>query len=195
MEKLNEPARQEILRMAADDLSVREALVAEGALAKHGYHPRMEAVHRSNAARLRLLIERHGWPGRSLVGDDGAEAAWLIVQHSIAEPPFMRRCLLLMKQAADEGEVLPWQPAMLEDRIRIFEGKPQIYGSQFGPDGELYPIEDPDQVDDRRRAVGLDSLEARRALLQKQADRERSVFPPDWREAYDKWLRTTGWRR
>lgn len=26
----------------------------------------------------------------SLVGEDGAEAAWLIVQHSIGNPPFMR---------------------------------------------------------------------------------------------------------
>jgi hypothetical protein len=195
MEKMNELLRQEILSMAANDLSVRGELVAEGSLAKQGYHPRMEAVHRSNAARLRTLIEQHGWPGISLVGEEGAEAAWLIAQHSIGEPLFMRQCLLLLKQAAADKEILPWQPAMLEDRIRVFEGMPQMYGSQFGPDGEPCPIEDPGRVDERRRAVGLDPLEARRALLQKQADREQVERSPHWQEEYERWLRAVGWRQ
>lgn len=194
MRKVNEPLRREIRAMAANDLAIREALVAEGVLAKEGYHPRMEAVHRSNAARLKILIAQHGWPGKSLAGDDGAEAAWLIVQHSIGDPPFMRQCLLLLKEAAAEGEVPLRHPAMLEDRIRIFEGRPQRYGSQFGPDGAPYPIEDPDHVDDRRRAVGLGPLEERRALLQKQDDREQVRLPPNWREEYEKWLRAVGWR-
>lgn len=80
--------------MAANDLSVREELIAEGSLGKQGYHPRMEAVHKINAARLATIIEQHGWPGRSFVGDDGAEATWLIAQHSIGNPTFMRHhCL------------------------------------------------------------------------------------------------------
>ena len=55
------------------------------------YVPRMEAVHVKNAARLRELIERHGWPAEDLAGKDGAEAAWLIAQHAIGEPEFQRR--------------------------------------------------------------------------------------------------------
>jgi len=43
----------------------------------------------------------------------------------------MRHCLFLLKQATADNESIAWQAAMLEDRIRMYEGKPQIYGTQF----------------------------------------------------------------
>lgn len=188
--------------MATHDLAVRQELIADGSLGKYGYHPRMEAVHQSNAARLISLIDQHGWPGRSLVGEDGAEAAWLIAQHAIGIPPFMRECLLILQQAGLRGEAPCWQAAMLEDRIRMFEGRPQIYGTQFRPGdhGEpvSHPIEDPAGVDDRRRAVGLNTLEERTAELREQAAREK-IEPLADREAhqreYETWLRRVGWRQ
>ena len=43
--------------------------------------------------------------------------------------------------AAREHLVPAWQPAMLEDRIRVFEGRPQLYGTQLEPDeqGNMRP--------------------------------------------------------
>lgn len=178
MQDRNELLSQELVAMAETDLSVRDELIADGSLGSHGYHPRMEAVHIDNAARLAAIIEQYGWPGKSLVGEEGAWAAWLIAQHAIGNPPFMRHCLSLLKQAASNNEVIPWQTAMLEDRIRMYEGNPQIYGTQFEPsrDGELnpYPIENPESVNDRRRAVGLNTLEERTAELREQRARECS---------------------
>jgi len=46
----------------------------------------MEAVDAENLAWLKDLIARAGWPGRSAVGDDGAGAAWLLVQHAGRDP-------------------------------------------------------------------------------------------------------------
>ena len=204
MKKLNEPLRREILAMAANDLSVREALIADGSLGK-GYHPRMEAVHKSNAARLATLLDQYGWPGKTIVGDDGAEAAWLIVQHAIGNPSFMRRSLSLLQQAGARGEAPLWHAAMLEDRIRMYEGKPQIYGSQFQPDenGRMapYQIENPEEVNVRRHAVGLNSLEERAVELREQATKEGVPLALDRAESdrvrkeYEEWLRATGWRR
>lgn len=34
------------------------------------------------------VIAEVGWPGRSMVGDDGASAAWLPVQHAGTDPVF-----------------------------------------------------------------------------------------------------------
>lgn len=205
MPQLNEQLRKEILAMAAHDLSVREELIADGSLSKQGYHPRIEAVHKSNAARLATLIGQHGWPERSLVGEDGVEAAWLIAQHSIGNPPFMRQCLSLLQQAGSQGEVPLWHSAMLEDRMRMFEGKPQIYGSQFrhDRDGQMapYPIENPDGVNDRRLAVGLNSLEERTAQLRDQAVKEKMPLSIDrttlekMEREYEEWLRAVGWRK
>jgi hypothetical protein len=187
--------RRELLALATEDRRVRAELVAEGTLFD-GYHPRMEAVHRTNAAHLAAAIDRHGWPGAGLVGEDGADAAWLIAQHAISEPEFQRRCLAALEAAAARGEVPRWQPAMLEDRIRVFEGRSQRYGTQLevNDDGSLVPqpIEDPDGVEERRRAVGLEPLAERLA-------RAERVPPPKDRAAYDRgydaWLRQVGWRK
>jgi hypothetical protein len=115
--------------------------------------------------------------------------------HSIGEPSFQRRCLELLQVAADD--VPAWHAAFLEDRIRVFEGKPQRYATQFefGDDGRPIPyeIDEPEKVDERRRAVGLESLAERPSRaewseppdLETRARRERE---------YRQWLRKVGWR-
>ncbi|HYU78677.1 MAG TPA: DUF6624 domain-containing protein [Vicinamibacterales bacterium] len=185
---------RELIALASEDQRVREELAADGSLFD-GYHPRMEGVHRRNAARLAAIVEQRGWPGVSLVGAAAAEAAWLIAQHAIGEPEFQRRCLRALQDAASRGEVPLWQPAMLEDRIRMFEGRPQIYGTQLEPDEEgrprPYQIDDPDGVEQRRKAVGLEPLSARLATAEKMplpADRAK------FEREYQDWLRRVGWR-
>ena len=197
---MDEILRSELLRMAAYDAKVRAELAADGSLFQ-GYHPRMRAVHEENAARLEEIIEEHGWPGPALVGDDGAEAAWRVVQHAIGKPPFQRRCLQLLLKAAESGKVSAWQPAYLEDRIRFFEGKPQLYGTQFEADenGVLRPylIEDVEHVDERRRRIGLDSIAERTEKMREGAKQEVSrpvVNQEEWNRKYEAWLREVGWR-
>src|SRR5688500_3348445 len=96
--------RAELLAMTEEDLRVRTELAEHGSLFD-GYHPRMELVHRRNATRLSAILDRCGaWPGRSLVGGDGAHAAWLIAQHAIGDPVLQRRALQLLRVAAAQGE-------------------------------------------------------------------------------------------
>src|SRR3954468_270010 len=120
----------ELLAMADEDRRGRAELAADGSLFD-GYHPRMAEVHRRNAAGLIEVIEEHGWPGRSLVGEDGTEAACLVLHHAIGDPPLQRLGLQLLRQAAAVGEVAAAHAALLEDRICFFEGRPQRYGTQF----------------------------------------------------------------
>ena len=189
----------ELIAMRDHDQRVRAELIAEGTLFG-GYNPRMEAVHRAHAARLRELIAEHGWPGRSLVGDEAAGAAFTIVQHSIGEPVFMRAALTLMREAAAHGDLDPIAVAMLEDRIRDYEGRRQLYGTQFDWDDEGLmspkPIEDEPTVDARRRAIGLPPLAD--AIADMRA-RTRDERPPADRAGYlatyEAWLQRTGWRR
>ena len=192
--------RRELLAMAARDLSVREELAADGSLF-HRYHPRMRAVHDANAARLAAIMDEHGWPGEPQVGGDGAEAAWLIAQHAIAQPATQRTALTALWAAAKRGDVPAVQAAMLEDRIRVFEGRPQRYGTQFDWDanGELsaLPIEDTDGLDDRRRMLGLAPLEHEIAERRRAMREGRERPPADWsarQREMDAWLRAVGWR-
>jgi hypothetical protein len=195
---LDEGLRRELLALRAEDLRVREEVLS-GASVYAGYHPRMEEVHRRNAARLKEIIAAHGWPGRSLVGEDGSVAAWFIAQHAIGEPEFQRRALGLLREALARGEVSPAAPAYLQDRICYFEGRPQVYGTQFdvGEDGILRPylIADPEHVNERRRAVGLNTIEERtsemRAGHQPEPDPEARAR---YEQSYGDWLRRVGWR-
>lgn len=114
-------------------------------------------VDRENREWLKTIVERHGWPGKTLVGIDGAHAAWLLVQHASADHEFQRDCLRRMEQCA-AGEVANVDLAYLTDRVRLAEGKPQRYGTQLEiRDGRWQPrhVEDPENLDRRRREIGL----------------------------------------
>ena len=190
----------DLLAMAAEDLRVRVELARSGVLFE-GYHPRMREVHDRNAARLLAILDEHGWPCRSVVGEEAAEAAWLILQHAIGHPALQRRGVVLLKAAAEAGEVSLYHVAMLEDRIHCSEGKRQIFGTQFDWDehGLLspLPIDDESNVDIRRREVGLiplaDDIENKRAAAAKQSERP----PRDWHARQrdkERWLHSAGWR-
>lgn len=168
---MNEELRAELLQMAHEDRTKREELLRSGNLPKRNYSPVMREVHERNNARIREIVGSFGWPGRSLVGEDGCEAAWMIVQHAVLEPEFQRYCLPLLEEAVAAGEAPLWQLAYLKDRLLKLDGKEQIYGTQYteGPDGKSVPwkIADEDNVDKRRREAGLPSLkENTRRILQ-----------------------------
>ena len=195
------PLRRHLLTLAQLDHSTRAELAASGALFNAGYEPRMARVHRFNAEHLRRIIEAVGWPGSDLVGPDGAEAAWLILQHAISEPGLLRRALPLLEAAAREGKADPAHAAMLEDRIRFFEGRPQRYGTQLDWDaeGNLSPgeVEDPQLLAERRTAAGLPRLEEQIEEARSRAAAEGDSPPADYQaylEAREKWASDAGWR-
>jgi len=184
--------------MGAEDQRVRAELLAEGVLFD-GYQPRMAEVHHRNAVRLAAIMSDIGWPGRSVVGHQAADAAWLVLQHAIGDPPVMRRGLELLRTLSP-GEVDPIQVAMLEDRVRTFSGLPQIYGTQFDWDeqGEMQPrpIEDEAHVDERRAAIGLPPLAAKLREIRDALARGGETMPTDAagrRREIDAWERSVGW--
>jgi nucleoside phosphorylase len=189
--------RQELLAMEGEDRRVRADLEAAGELGK-GYHPRMEAVHRSNSRRLREIIAAHGWPGRAMVGEDGAKAAWFILQHSIGEPEFMRASVGLLERSVAGGEAPPWHLAYLTDRIALYEGRPQRYGSQWDVEEDgtqvLWELELPKQVDELRKSVGLEPLTPHFPGARWQEILSRKSSEKRLRE-FAEWARSTGWRK
>lgn len=193
---IDDPLRQQLLAMAAEDARVRAELAATGELFR-GYAPRMEDVHRRNARALLAIVGEHGWPGPALVGQDAGHAAWIVLQHAIGEPDVQRGCFPILREAAARGDATLAQVAYLEDRIAFFERRPQRYGTQFDWDehGMLspWPIEDPDGVDARREAAGLPPLAERIAQARRGA---QGSVPPDYtkRQAEMRaWSKLVGW--
>ncbi|WET50776.1 hypothetical protein PYS58_06495 [Chryseobacterium indologenes] len=143
---------ERLLQLAQNDLKVRERLMRNDQLIG-GYHPEMEKVHRENAAALRQIIKEIGFPGISKVGTEASEAAWLIAQHAIAEPAFMKLFFELMTENSWDINKKHW--AYLNDRILYFQGKPQRFGTQLNADGSIYPVMDPGRLNVLRMEYDL----------------------------------------
>ncbi len=136
-----------------------------------------ETVDHRNTEQLKVIVDEIGWPSISRVGYDGSSNAWLLVQHADHDPEFQKRCLELMK-LEPEAEVSKRDIAYLEDRIATGDGRPQIYGTQFhtNSDGQLepLPILDPDNVDRRRKEMGLETLSENQRRMQELYGRDSS---------------------
>lgn len=157
------PLRRELLARVAKDQAARDAVTGptdEAGLA------RMREVDRENTAFLKQAVAKHGWPGKRVVGVDGANAAWFLAQHADLDLAFQKECLAKMEPLVAAGEVTAKDYAHLWDRVAVAEGRPQRWGTQFDGD-EPAPIEDPANVDARRKEVGLPTLAEYKELLRK----------------------------
>lgn len=194
---INEELRRELLDMRAEDVRVRRELEQSGELGGR-YVPRMEALHARNASRLAEMLTKHGWPDESLAGQDGAEAAWLIVQHAIGEPEFQRQALRMIRACEATGRVPLWHAAYLEDQIRMYEGRPQLYGTQWldAPrDGRIRPwnLAEPGRVNELRAAVGLSPLHAIPPPgPDLPIEQQQEIL--ETRQWWERWLEEKGWR-
>jgi hypothetical protein len=162
--------------MAMADQQVRAEL-ADGGDLWVTYHPRLVALHAHHAVRLGQILDEVGWPGRAVVGEPGSRAAWLVLQHAVADPELAKRCVTAVGGAMARGDVTSAELAVLVDRIRFFEGRPQVYGTQmdFDENGAFvcWPIEDAGGVAARRKAVGLPLLAAQVAKARAEVERSR----------------------
>ncbi len=156
---LGDPAlRAEILAMKVEDQRVRMVMVKLTEAPTQAQMDELDAIDTRTTARMKEIIAAKGWPGKKLVGDDGAAAAWLLVQHADLDVAFQKHCLALLEEAVAAGDADPRDHAYLYDRIAVAEHRLQRYGTQFGGDDEPQPIEDPANVDARREGVGLGTM-------------------------------------
>ncbi|WP_420130089.1 DUF6624 domain-containing protein [Longimicrobium sp.] len=146
---------RELLEMGRVDQEVRAGFTPER-LQDTAFMRGMMRVDSAHTARIREILDEHGWPGISRVGAEGARAAFLLVQHT--EDDALQRRALAMMQAAPPGEVALPDLALITDRVRVGQGLPQLYGSQFNAvDGRWIadPIDDVARLDERRASMGL----------------------------------------
>lgn len=135
--------------------------LAENELYRSAIWELKRQINAKNLSRLEEIIEEYGWPKQSEVGEMAAGTVFLIIQH--ADLKTQKKYLPIMTEAANNNEAQWSSLAMLIDRINMREGNPQIYGSQIkgSQDGslEVYEIENPEYVNQRRAEVGLGPIE------------------------------------
>ena len=155
---LNEPLRQELLRMYEADQAARARWNADKNDEAAGRA--MIALDEKHTERLRAILKEHGFPGFCLAGRDGAQAAHVMLLHGPSHE-LRKEVLPLVEAAVKKGELPAQAAATLTDKVLVGEGKPQLYGTHFGfVDGKLLmsPVSDPEGLEARRARVGLQPL-------------------------------------
>ena len=191
---------ERIIAMKNADLAIRDKLVKSGQLSK-GYHDEMKEMHNKNALALNEIIDEIGYPTVNKVGKEASEASWLVIQHAIGQPAFMKKCLLLLENAVNECIANPIDLAHLKDRILVFQDRPQYYGTQYDWDenGELSPntMDDIVKVNERRKSIGLNSIEEQTNAIRSHAKLEEQTPPEDFekrKQDIKAWKIEVGWK-
>ena len=124
----------------------------------------MDAHDLADQQALKAMMPKSGWFKRSVYGDKAAAGAFFVAQHAHKDSVLMREVLKRVTPLVGTGEIDDADYARMYDRVALtFEHKLQRYGTQVtcaGGGWHLEPLEDPDHVDERRRAVGLMQTEA-----------------------------------
>ncbi len=188
-----------IIQLKESDLELRDRLLKKGQLSE-GYNEEMQQLHNSNAKILDEIIDQINYPTIDKVGKEANQAAWLVIQHSIGQPDFMKKCVRLLEKAVREHKAAPKHLAYLTDRVAVLEGKPQLYGTQFDWDenGILHPndFDDLSKVNQRRKSIGLNTLQEQTEKIRQQAKNEHESPPTDFqkkKKKYDEWRKNVGW--
>ena len=144
------------------DQTVREALIHAGSAEMNNMHSpawkKVRAVDARNLAWLKPEIESHGFPTVAKVGLKGVTDAWLLVQHAGRDPSFQEQVLAEIEPRLVTEPFLRSEYALLVDRVRLAQGKKQLYGTQLTLKGGklvLQPTEDMATLSERRTGMDL----------------------------------------
>ena len=136
---------------------------------------KLQAIEKQVFDRHILIIKEifttNGYPTVKKVGTDASHHFFALIQHSDSDPAFQSSMLPILKKLSKKGEVSKKDYAYLYDRVQRNTGKKQLYGTQlsFDSKGNLFDstnkiivpqdLADPDNVDKRRKKMGLEPLE------------------------------------
>ena len=118
---------------------------------------RLYATDRRNQEKIDSIIAIHGYPGKSLVGEDLEMIAVLVIHHSPKDgnTDYMHKHLTLLQEAAKEGELrYEWVLAVM-DRMHIQDAGMTM----FKRNRRRYQRDSTLNLDSLHALVGLEPLE------------------------------------
>lgn len=138
---------------------------------------------------LRTMIMQNGFPTIPMVGREASHKAWMMIQLCDFDLQFQKAVLEQMRRACRKGEVIREDFAMLTDRIRVNQEKPQLYGTQyfmndFG-DLILYPLYDEGNVNERRKSLRISKLSEAEAKVKDTIAKSTTKENKDTSEDFD----------
>jgi hypothetical protein len=124
-----------------------------------------------NQRLLKEIISKYGFPTKSMVGSDGMDAIFHIIQHAGNVADWQAAQLPLLENAVKLGDMEMQNYVYLYDRIKFHANLPQRWGTQCSAVKKkenlvvLHPVEDSENLDKRRREAGLEPIEFYKKLM------------------------------
>jgi len=142
---------------------------------------RMRKIDSINLVIVEDVLDKYGWMPKSKLGETAAEALFYVIQHSNLST--MEKHFPAFKSLADIGEASKTDAAKMEDRILMNQGKKQIYGTQaaglrLDRTKAIWPIKDPDKVNELRKAIGFEMT------VEENAKRLKAAYDPNEKLPY-----------
>lgn len=152
--RLDQAVRADWAKVSTGNVTQEEAIE---------YALTMEQIDSTNLAVVSQILDTYGWLDG--LSEDANKAIFLVIDHS--DLTTMNKYRDLFHEAADKGYLSVKDLVTMEDRMLMNAGKPQIYGTQayaYAQEGEsimiyIWPVENPDKLNERREQVGLSSME------------------------------------
>ncbi len=166
----NKTLQMELIKMYVNDQAARGNIM-EDVIFKFNLdttqitHNGAVGVDESNRNRLKEIFEEYGFPTRKLVGKDAMQGIFIMIQHADGDKEWQKLQLENIEKAVKNGDMDGQSYAYLYDRIKINSGEKQLYGTQFAKVDpinktvELAETEDIDNLDERRREIGMMPIE------------------------------------
>ena len=168
--ELNHDLLQELKWMRERDQDVRFKILTSRNPDAEEVRQNLERIDQEHLPRLKEIIHQFGWPGFELVGEQGADNIWLLIQHCDQDLKFQKICLGLLEEAVAKKDAPKWHLAYLMDRVLVNAGEEQIYGTQIQiikGEAIAHPIQGPQDLDKRREEMGLCPFAEYLSLLKK----------------------------
>ncbi len=176
-EEVEHPDLQlEIIKLFVDDQAVR-GNVKEETIIKYQLDSTamttydMGTTDEINRERLKEIFKEFGFPTRKQVGKEAMNGIFFIIQHADGDKAWQKSQLPNIKSAIKRGDLTKQKYAYLYDRIQVNSGKQQRYGTQFlqvdraNKITELKETEDLDNLDQRRREMGMMPIAVYKRLM------------------------------
>ena len=174
----NEKLQDDLIKMYVDDQAVRGNLMQD-IINKYNIDTAKITknsgvmVDEQNRNRLKEIFKEIGFPTKKQVGKDAIKGIFLIIQHSDGDKEWQKSQLSNIEIAVQNGELDGQKYAYLYDRIKINNGKKQLYGTQFSnvdpinKTVELFETEDIEDLDMRRMKIGMMPIEMYKEFMLK----------------------------
>ena len=127
------------------------------------------------------IIEKYGLPTISMVGSFASDQFFFILQHTELE--IIEKYYPKVKKAWEKGDYDSIDYAMLTDRLLMFKGNDQIYGTQIVMRTDhdkypnkhiLYPVKDFKNVNKRRKKMGF------KETVEEYVKRRNAIIPEEY---------------